>query len=116
MKSVRETARELAKLGPVFPVHGKRPLWMRWPDRAKREVDGAAEWDRATGVGFATGARAGFFVVDVDPAKGGEESLITLEAEHGPLPKTLTVRTGGGGLHFYFAMPDFPIRNSAGTK
>ncbi len=41
-------------------------------------------------------------VLDVDPRNGGDESLTRLEAEHGPLPVTATVLTGGGGQHRYF--------------
>ena len=41
-------------------------------------------------------------MVDIDPRNGGKESLRSLKKELGPLPKTLTARTGGGGRHFYF--------------
>jgi len=30
-----------------------------------------------------------------------------LEAKYGTIPQTVTVRTGGGGLHYYFRLPDF---------
>ncbi|MDP9343045.1 MAG: bifunctional DNA primase/polymerase [Actinomycetota bacterium] len=55
------------------------------------------------GVGIACGD--GLVVLDVDPRKGGNETLAALEARHGPLPRTLTVSTGGddGGRHLYFA-------------
>lgn len=42
------------------------------------------------------------FVLDVDPRHGGDESLSRLELDRGPLPPTLTARTGGGGWHFWF--------------
>ena len=61
--------------------------WRRWP---------------AANVGIATGT---IVVVDVDPRNGGEASLDALIAEHGPLPKTLTVRSGDG-RHYYFKRPD----------
>lgn len=38
--------------------------------------------------------------------KDGYASLDALTAEHGPLPATWTVRTGGGGTHFYFRIPE----------
>lgn len=41
-------------------------------------------------------------VVDVDPRNGGDRTLRELEAALGPLPKTPTCCTGGGGLHMYF--------------
>jgi len=57
---------------------------------------------------------SGIFVLDVDPSGGGWESLATLVQEHDPLPETYTVTTGSGGQHYYFLMPDFDVRNSAG--
>lgn len=44
-------------------------------------------------------------VLDIDPRNGGTETLAALLIEHGPLPKTWTVETGGGGQHYYFAPP-----------
>jgi hypothetical protein len=52
-------------------------------------------------------------VLDVDPRHGGDVALAALESEHGPLPVTWTVRTGGGGTHYFF-LPPQEIRNSAG--
>lgn len=52
-------------------------------------------------------------VVDVDPDKGGRDTLAALEAQHGPLPVTAKVLTGGGGWHLYF-QPVPGMRNSAG--
>ena len=58
------------------------------------------------GVGIRTGIAAGLFVFDVDPRNGGAGSFAALIDRHGPLPETLTVRTGGGGFHYYFRMPE----------
>lgn len=62
------------------------------------------------GVGIATGARSGIFVVDTDmkPGIDGEAELAKL----GPLPVTRTVRTPTGGRHRCFNHPGFPVRNS----
>jgi hypothetical protein len=43
-----------------------------------------------------------FIDVDVRDDKGGQQSLDRLELEYGALPKTFTVRTPTGGLHYYF--------------
>jgi hypothetical protein len=53
-------------------------------------------------------------VVDVNhgPTKNGYASLQSLEADNGPLPRSLTVLTGSGGLHIYLASPDVKIRSS----
>lgn len=60
-------------------------------------------------IGIATGDVSGFFVLDVDPRNGGDATLAALLAEHGPLPDTYRVKTGGGGDHYYF-------KNARGMK
>jgi len=69
------------------------------------------------GIGIATGAATGMFALDVDPEHGGDETLTDLEHEHGALPDTLEVLTGGGGRHLYFAVPDgVTIANDQGKR
>lgn len=51
-------------------------------------------------VGVACGD--GLVVVDVDPRKGGHDTLRELIEKHGPLPHTWTVDTPRRGRHFYF--------------
>ncbi|HZM83026.1 MAG TPA: bifunctional DNA primase/polymerase [Candidatus Limnocylindrales bacterium] len=62
-----------------------------------------------------TGAASGLVVVDVDPGKGGSETLLTL-VKRGLCPPTRFVRTGSGGLHLYYQHPGAhsKIPNSAG--
>lgn len=61
-----------------------RKWWKQWPD-----------------ANVAIAAGNGLVVIDVDPDRGGLESLAKLEAEYGPLPKDWSVATGGGGQHIY---------------
>jgi len=70
-------------------------------------------WEDAN-IGVATGKEAGFFALDVDPRKGGDETLASLVAKHGKLPETRTADTGGGGVHHLFKYPGFPVKNSTG--
>jgi putative DNA primase/helicase len=70
-------------------------------------------WEDAN-IGVATGLGAGFFVLDIDPRKGGDRTLAYLETTHGKLPETRTAATGGGGVHYLFKYPDFPVKNSTG--
>lgn len=65
-------------------------------------------------VGIATGPASRLLVLDVDPDKGGADSLAELRAQHGELPDTPTSLTGGGGEHYLFAYAGDDIRNSAG--
>src|SRR5215470_752443 len=66
-------------------------------------------------IGVAAGKEAGIFALDVDPHRGGAEALVSLEAKHGKLPETRTADTGGGGIHYLFKYPDFPVKNSTGV-
>jgi hypothetical protein len=101
----------------VLPVKGKIPLLKDWPNLATTDPDTIrywwAQWATAN-VGIATGH--GLWVLDVDPDKGGDDSLRALEGQYGPLPQTPVVLTGGGGSHyyFYFQHPGLSIGNSVG--
>jgi len=44
-------------------------------------------------------------VVDIDPRADGMNTALALEAQHGALPDTRTVATGGDGLHVYLRVP-----------
>ena len=51
--------------------------------------------------------------VDVADGKQGIESLGELERTHGKLPETRRVRTGSGGLHYYF---NYPVGHDLGNS
>lgn len=44
-------------------------------------------------------------VLDVDPDKGGADTLAALEDKYGPLPETLEAISGSGGRHLFFTLP-----------
>lgn len=103
----------------VLPVIAgdKRPAIDDWPNQATNDADVIDAWISEFphgNVGVATGTASGFFVLDVDTDKGGGESLAELVAEHGELPLTPQQRTGSGGSHYLFQLPDFTVTNSAG--
>jgi putative DNA primase/helicase len=75
--------------------------WKRWPD---------------ANVAIVTGAGSGLVVLDVDSYNEGDDTLAELVAEHGELPPTTRVITGGDGLHVFFAHPGEEVRNTAGKK
>jgi hypothetical protein len=95
---------------------GKRkvPHVTGWPALATRDEDQIAEWwgydfPRAL-VGVVTGEEYDLWVLDVDTGDGhngvdGEATLRELERVNGPLPRTFTVRTAGGGRHLYLRWP-----------
>jgi hypothetical protein len=74
------------------------------PPGATNDPATVAKWDSAFNVGIAPNAsRLVFMDVDTKPGKKGAATLKALVEKHGPLPKTLTVRTPSGGLHFWFS-------------
>lgn len=80
---------------------GKHPIYSNWAKKASTsEEEIIAEYKKHphANIGFATGDN--YFVLDID--HGGYESL----KEYGELKKTLSVRTGSGGSHHYYLMPE----------
>lgn len=93
---------------------GKHPRINRWQRDASADPNLIAGWWKQwpqANVGILTGERSGLLVLDVDPRHDGEDTLATFEATHGKLPATVTVLTGGGGQHLYFAHPGGKIRS-----
>ena len=120
MSEILEAALEYAERGwrvvPIVPGE-KRPAITDWVNKATTDVEVIERWwsaNRGCGVGIVTGRESGIFVVDIDGEKGAA-TLRELEAKHGKLPPTFSVKTGGG-YHFYFRYPDFEIRNDASKR
>lgn len=96
---------------------GKHPRFNRWQEVSQLIRDertlasllaapGGWRWNW----GVATGPISGIWVLDVDPASGGETAFMALIRELGEagelLPETLTLGpTGGGGRHLVYAWP-----------
>lgn len=97
---------------------GKHPRINDWGSEAATDAKKIkawwGQWPDAN-IGIATGRDSGIVVLNVDPRHGGDQSLKDLQNEHGQLPDTWVVKTGGGGTHYYFEMPDgVRLGNSAG--
>jgi Bifunctional DNA primase/polymerase, N-terminal len=60
-----------------------------------------AWWDRWPWANIGVRSPAGLIALDIDPRNGGDNALEQLTRQHGLLPRTLTARTGGGGLHIW---------------
>lgn len=137
MTSLLDAALSYARRGwPVIPLHtfhgfcscgkpecaaaGKHPRIKAWQREATTDPATVLKWWKAwpdANIGLAAGQRAGWWVLDVDAGRGGEESLAELERKHGKLPDTVQSLTGGGGRHLFFAWPSQPwvgeVRNRA---
>lgn len=117
----RDAAHTYAALGwrvlPITPGR-KHPPIQGWQDAATTSPDVIDSWwtglYRDHGVGIATGPGTGVWVLDIDVSDGkpGRANLQALEAEHGPLPRTVAAATGSGGRHLLFAWdPARPVTN-----
>ena len=81
---------------------GKHPIYSGWEKKATTaEPEIVAEFNKhpSANIGFATGSS--FFALDIDTDHGGGESL----KPYGKLRPTVSVRTGSGGSHHYYKMP-----------
>jgi hypothetical protein len=93
---------------------GKHPRIKEWQRKASADPVVIREWwERwpAANVCIATGGISGVIVIDIDPRHGGNESLAAIERDCGPLPATLTSKTGGGGSHLFFQHPGNDVPN-----
>ena len=96
----------------IFPCQprGKEPATARGCRDATRDGALIRTWWACNpdfNIGAATGEPSGIFVVDVDDA---EAELSRLEAEHGPLPPTVSPSRQTGGI---FSFANRPGRRSA---
>lgn len=99
MTTPQAAAMEYAHRGwAVVPLSGKIPIIKDWTNAASTDPDQIRSWwvqNPTANVGIATGARSRLFVLDVDPDKGGDDSLRNLEEQYGPLPPTTEAISGG---------------------
>ncbi|MBC7341179.1 MAG: bifunctional DNA primase/polymerase [Clostridia bacterium] len=109
--SISQFAYEYYKQGfAIIPVaRSKKPL-VRWEELQHRKPTSeeiTAWWRRwpKANIGLLTGEINQLIVLDAD----GREGLATLRGK--PLPPTPCARTGGGGLHYYFRHPGYPVQN-----
>jgi len=101
--------------------HGKHPRTRHGCSDASTDTNKIRHWWTKwpnANVGIATGLACDLLVLDIDPQNEGDAGFAEIEVKHGPLPATLTVRTGGGGRHFYFLHPGpgTTIKNIVGLR
>ena len=125
---------------PVFPLHwcnegqcscgstscnspGKHPLVAHGFKDATSDLQQVLSWHSqwpTANWGMRTGNQSmggsGILVVDIDAKSGGYDTWEQLRVEHLEPIETVTVATGGGGQHLWFAYPDnLNIRSKAGV-
>ena len=97
---------------PVLPIHGKKAFTEHGYKDATTDEKQIRHWfqnNTSNNIGIHC---LHFWVLDIDPPKGGDESLEELESKHGKLD-TLTQITGSGGRHYLFQNPNFEVQLSA---
>ena len=75
--------------------------WTKWPN---------------ANIGLAAGKASDIIVIDIDPRHNGTKTLKMLEGKFGPLPRTMTSHTGGGGEHRFFKYPSFDVESDTEGK
>lgn len=131
-KSMMDAATGYAARGwRVFPVHstrkgddgsirctcgddacanvGKHPWVSGWVDRASADRGAVALFWKSkplANIGVVMGEASGLVDIETDPRNGGDDSWLELIDELGPLPHTLSFRSGGGGIHRLFKWPE----------
>ncbi len=91
---------------------GKHPVPRDWNNplnAIQSDLQCERQWGDGVALQYSMGLLCGtpskVWVLDIDPRNGGYDSLESWEAEYGILPDTLRARTGGGGMHIFFALP-----------
>jgi len=96
----------------LLPIEhrGKDPVTALVPHGKDNATTDAAMirawWSRVPNAGIGISLHpSDLVVVDVDPRNDGVASLANLVSELGPLPRTVTALTGGGGWHYLLRAP-----------
>lgn len=109
---------------PVFPLNGKKPFKEEGLTEhgyldATTDPEVIKKWGKRwpnANIGVPTGVAINAVVLDVDPRNGGSESLFELISQHGTLPETVSQKTGGGGMHYFFQHPGKEISCKSDIK
>ncbi|MFO1053941.1 MAG: bifunctional DNA primase/polymerase [Planctomycetota bacterium] len=89
-------------------LKGKKPMLAKWQKLRPLPLDTLLSHARRHNVGLRTGRSYGIFVLDDDT----DDLHIAAQLE---LPPTVTVKTGRGGLHYYFHYAGAPLGNGTGS-
>jgi len=91
---------------------GKVPLTAHGLQDATTDLNRlSAWWGKYPNSNLAVAIPKGYFVLDIDIAHNGYESLAKLQRIVGELPDTLLITTGSGGSHYWFTTTE-PVRNT----
>jgi hypothetical protein len=104
VKTPRDCALIYARLGwPVLRLTGKVPATAHGVHDATTDHAIVQSWDEWSNIGIRCDR---MLVLDVDPRHGGDEEAQQLRGRYGRLDARCVARTGGGGWHALFALPE----------
>ncbi len=83
----------------------KAPLLDHWPNLATQDPEQIRKWWTQSPTANIGGATNDLIVIDVDPRKGGAETLEFLRLIY-DFPETAMTNTQGGGQHLFYVAPD----------
>ena len=98
---------------PIYAIQGGKCACGHAQCSPLKAAKHPISWSREAKPGepYAVKTGNGLAVLDLDlKGRSLEEVIKLVEDNFGPIPKTFTVRTGSGGVHFYFRT-DTPVRN-----
>ena len=118
-EAAQQWARKGYNVAPQKAVDRKHPgvEWRMLQDRRVTPEE-LQSWRPMfdNGVGFITGGISRVIVIESDGPEG-EAVLAEFDRLHGPLPNTLTIRSGSGrGLHRHFRHPGHQVKTVANTS
>lgn len=109
------------RLLPVAPG-GKRPVLNDWTHQASCDEAALRRWFERTPNNIGWTPDPGVIVLDIDTkpddsGRNGFDTVAGLQAQFGPLPRTLTAATPTGGRHLLFRCdPSLPVKSIVGGK
>lgn len=107
-----------ASLGhPVVPQRGKLPITRLVPHGvldASTDPEVIRRWFRQVPDADIGLAAKNFLAIDIDARSGGLGQMAELTKTYGRFPRTPVQKSGGGGYHYLFANPDFPVIGKLG--
>jgi hypothetical protein len=103
---IEEARRALDRNWALIVLKGKVPVQKGWQTREPYPLKTLRNWiNSGHNLGLRTGAISGVIVIDDDSPDGSASAALNL-------PKTVSIITGSGKRHYYFAAPDIKVGNS----
>jgi hypothetical protein len=90
---------------PVTPNDKKPALISKWPIAATNNENQIREWWSQWPDANVARVADEELIADIDPRNGGDATWELLQLAH-DIPPTRGVRTAGGGIHFYYRLPE----------